>query len=116
MTDPFAAFIRRLPEPDSHVDMRAHIVPSDHALTMFYEIDHDLEVPEHSHGAQWGVVLRGEMELVIDGVARIYRAGDTYEVPDGAPHIARIRSGYAGVDVFADADRYTARGDSPHDG
>ena len=109
VSDFFPPFLRALPAPDSPVAMDAHIVPSEHALTMFYEIDHDLEVPEHAHGAQWGVVLAGEMELEIEGRASTYRAGDTYYVPDGARHIARIRAGYKGVDVFADAHRYEAQ-------
>jgi len=104
----FPPFIAALPAPVSPVPMTAHIVPSEHVLTMFYEIDRDLEVPEHAHGAQWGVVLAGEMDLIIDGASATYRAGDTYYVPDGARHIARIRAGYRGVDVFADAHRYEA--------
>jgi quercetin dioxygenase-like cupin family protein len=106
VSDFFPPFINALPVPDSPVAMAAHIVPSEHVLTMFYEIDDATEVPEHAHGAQWGVVLQGEMELVIEGVAATYRAGDTYYVPDGARHIARIGAGYKGVDVFADAHRY----------
>ena len=109
MSEFFPPFIRNLPRPDSPVSMDARIVPSEHALTMFYETDHDVEVPEHDHGAQWGVVLKGEMELIIDGVSRIYRSGDCYFVSDGAKHIARIKSGYKGVDVFADAKRYVPK-------
>jgi quercetin dioxygenase-like cupin family protein len=105
----FPPFITALPAPDSPVAMHAHIVPSGHVLTMFYEIDDDVEVPEHAHGAQWGVVLAGEMELVIDGVGRSYTRGDVYYVPDGAPHIARIAAGYKGIDVFADPARYAPR-------
>ncbi len=112
MSDFFPPFIRDLPAPDSPVRMQARIVPSDYVLPMFYEIDEDVEIPEHRHGAQWGVVLVGEMEMVIEGEARTYRAGDSYYVPPGALHIARIRAGYKGVDVFADADRYRVR----HDG
>lgn len=106
MAETFPAFIRALPAPDSPIAMRAHMVPSEHVLTMFYEIDEDTEVPEHAHGPQWGVVLEGEMEMVIDGQARTYRRGDTYTVPAGAVHVTRIRAGYRGIDVFADADRY----------
>ena len=29
------------------------------ALAMFYEIPDGVDLPEHSHGAQWGVVLEG---------------------------------------------------------
>lgn len=111
MSDFFPPFIRSLPAPDSPVVMDAHIVPSRHVLTMFYEIDAAVEVPEHAHGAQWGVVLAGEMEMVIDGVADRYRAGDTYYVPPGSPHLARLFAGCRGIDVFADSDRYTPRPD-----
>jgi quercetin dioxygenase-like cupin family protein len=103
----FPPFIRALPPPASLLHMDAHMVPSDHVVTMFYEVDDDMVVAEHAHGAQWGVILAGEMEMVISGESRIYRSGDTYYVPPGAPHLARIRAGYKGIDVFADADRYT---------
>ena len=68
--------------------MDARIVPSEHVLTMFYEVDEDVEVPEHRHGAQWGVVLAGSMDLEIDGVAATYGAGDDLLRPDGALHTA----------------------------
>jgi quercetin dioxygenase-like cupin family protein len=106
VTARFPEFIAALPAPQSPVDMSAHIVPSEHVLTMFFEITDDVEIPEHAHGAQWGVVLDGELELTIDGVSLTYRRGDSYFVPDGSPHTARIKGGYAGIDVFADAHRY----------
>ena len=108
MSDYFPPFIRALPVPDSPVRMDARIVPSEHVLTMFYEIADAVEVPAHHHGAQWGVVLAGAMELEIEGLTAIYLPGDSYYVPDGALHTARISAGYKGIDVFADADRYSA--------
>jgi quercetin dioxygenase-like cupin family protein len=110
MSHYFPPFIRALPPPAAMFDFEAHMVPSDHVVTMFFEVDHDLVVPEHVHGAQWGVVLQGEMEMVISGESSIYRTGDTYYVPPQAPHLARLRAGYKGIDVFADADRYVPRG------
>jgi quercetin dioxygenase-like cupin family protein len=106
MTAFFPPFIRALPAPDTPFAMDAHIVPSEHVMTMFYEVDHDMSVPEHAHGAQWGVVLTGEMDMTIGGETKTYRAGDTYYVPPNAPHITAIRAGYTGIDVFADANRY----------
>jgi len=108
----FPPFIRALPAPASMFEIDAHIVPSDRVVTMFYEAHDDIEVAQHAHGAQWGVVLVGEMEMVISGESRIYRAGDTYYVPPQAEHLARLRAGYKGIDVFADADRYVPREDS----
>ena len=111
MSEFFPPFIRDLPVPDSAVRMDARIVPSAHVLTMFYEIADAVEVPAHRHGAQWGVVLAGSMELEIEGEARAYRQGDTYFVPAAALHVARISAGYKGIDVFADANRYVPRRD-----
>ena len=37
-----------------------------------------VEVPEHAHGAQWGVVLEGWVEFTIGGETQTYRRGDTY--------------------------------------
>lgn len=105
----FPPFIEACPAPESPVPMRAHIVPSEHVLTMFYEIDEEVVVPEHRHGAQWGVVLAGSMDLTIDGTTTSYTSGDSYYVPADTPHIANIHAGYCGVDVFADAHRYEAR-------
>ena len=108
----FPDFIDALPVPDSPVLMKARIVPSEHVLTMFYSVPDDIEIPEHAHGAQWGVVLEGEMSMTIDGSEQVYRHGDTYYVPAGAVHLTRIKAGYRGIDVFADAHRYKARGDA----
>lgn len=105
-SDFFPDFIRACPAPDSPFAMRAHIVPSDHVLPMFYEIDDEVLIPEHVHGAQWGVVLDGVMEFTIGGETRKYSRGDTYYVPEGVPHVARIHAGYKGIDVFADNLRY----------
>ncbi len=103
---PFPAFIRTLPAPNTAPEITAHIARSEEVLTMFFETEEPVEVPEHAHGPQWGVVLRGQMEMTISGVKKTYKTGDTYFVPDGAPHIAQLHAGYAGIDVFADTDRF----------
>ena len=106
MSEGFPEFIRALPHPDSPVDMTAHIVPNELCLPMFYEIEGDTTIPEHKHGAQWGVVLEGSMDMTIGGETRTYEKGDTYYVPPGVLHVTAIRGPYRGIDVFADADRY----------
>ena len=108
----FPPFIRALPMVDSPLrSLRGWMLGNDQALTMFYEIPDGLDLPEHAHGAQWGVVLAGMIEFTIGGETRTYRVGDTYYVPDGVLHRAVIHPGFAGIDVFADADRYSARQD-----
>ena len=108
--EPFPEFIRALPIVDSPLaSLRGWMLQTGQALAMFYEIPDGVDVPEHAHGAQWGVVLEGTVEFTIDGVTKTYRKGDTYSVPDSAAHSAVISPGFVGIDVFADADRYRAR-------
>jgi quercetin dioxygenase-like cupin family protein len=108
--EPFAEFIRALPVVDSPLaSLRGWMLQTGQALAMFYEIPDGVEVPEHAHGAQWGVVLEGSVEFTIGGETALYRKGDTYFVPDSVAHSATIHPGFVGVDVFADADRYRAR-------
>jgi quercetin dioxygenase-like cupin family protein len=108
--EPFPQFIRSLPMVDSPLaSLRGWMLGTDQALTMFYEIPDGVEVPEHAHGAQWGVVLEGTVEFTIGGETRTYGPGEAYFVPAGVAHRALISPGYVGIDVFADADRYRAR-------
>jgi quercetin dioxygenase-like cupin family protein len=107
---PFAPFIRALPMVDSPLaSLRGWMLGNEGGLAMFYEIPDGVEVPEHAHGAQWGVVLEGSVEFTIGGETTTYRRGDTYYVGDGVAHSAVISPGFVGIDVFADADRYSAR-------
>ena len=73
---------------------------------IFMAFDHDVDVPEHSHEAQWGVVLDGQIEPTIGGQTRVLNKGDTYFIPKGVPHGARIHSGYKDLTLFNQKDRY----------
>jgi quercetin dioxygenase-like cupin family protein len=66
-------------------------------------------MPSHSHGAQWGVVLEGEIELVTGGVSHTFTRGDSYFIPEGVEHSARIRKGYADVTFFDEPDRFKVK-------
>lgn len=111
--EPFPEFIRALPTVDSPLaSLRGWLLQTGQALAMFYEIPDGVDLPDHAHGAQWGVVLAGSIEFTIGGKTRTYSRGDTYYVPDSVVHSAVIHPGYVGIDVFADADRYSAREDA----
>ncbi len=34
---------------------------------VFFEFNEDTEIPLHSHGAQWGIVVDGRIDLTIGG-------------------------------------------------
>ncbi len=82
----------------------------DHQV-VFFDIDlvPNGEIPPHSHGEQWGIVVEGEVELTIGGKTKRYRPGDTYRIPAGVVHSAKFLTHFRAIDVFADADRYNAR-------
>lgn len=83
----------------------------DHQI-VFFEIEPIGAVAPHSHGAQWGVVFEGEMDLTIGGESRTYRKGDRYYIPAGVVHAATFNSKTWVMDFFADNDRYKPLGKS----
>lgn len=110
---PFPDFIRafpgiNVPFPDDVV--QTAVVRSDAGLVAFFTFLKDMQLPVHSHGAQWGTVVEGEIEFTIGGETKIYRPGDSYSIPAGVEHGAMIKAGTRVIDVFAEADRYTIKG------
>jgi quercetin dioxygenase-like cupin family protein len=86
-----------------------YISQSDKHQILFMEFEQNVEVSEHCHEDQWGVVLEGRIDLTVDGVQRTYSKGEHYFIPEGAMHSARIYAGYADVTFFAASDRYKAK-------
>lgn len=109
---PYPDFINALPAidvpfPDDVVTTA--VVRSDAALVVFFTFHKAMTLPMHSHGAQWGTVVEGEIEFTIGGETRIYRPGDSYSIPAGVQHGATITAGTRVIDVFEEADRYAIR-------
>lgn len=109
---PFPDFIAALPGlelpfPEDVVQCSA--MRSEGGLVVFFTFLKEMELPTHSHGAQWGVVVEGEIAFTIGGETRTCRPGDSYDIPAGVPHGARIAAGTRVIDVFAEADRYALR-------
>ncbi len=80
----------------------------DHQI-VFFEIEAIGEVAAHKHGAQWGTVFKGEMDLTMGRLTRTYQKGDSYFVPDGVVHSAVFRQNTWLMDFFADKERYKAK-------
>jgi len=102
-------FITSLPEIDAPFPpskVKTHALPSDRGLAVFFEILEDMDLPPHSHKAQWGTVLDGQIELTIGGETRIYRPGDSYNIPTGVVHSGKIPAGTKVIDFFEEPDRY----------
>jgi quercetin dioxygenase-like cupin family protein len=87
----------------------AYLSQADAHQLLFMQFDRDVELPEHSHAAQWGVVLEGMIEMCINGVAKTYTRGDRYFIPAGVRHSVRIHAGYADITFFDQKDRYKSK-------
>lgn len=109
---PFPEFIKAFPGidvPFSEDVVQTAAVQSDAGLVAFFSFLKDMELPVHSHGAQWGTVVEGEIEFNIGGETKVYRAGDSYSIPAGVEHGALIKSGTRVIDVFEEANRYAIK-------
>jgi len=107
MTEIFPEPIRDLPEADIPLDgLKAYLSQADNHQILFMQFDEDVEIPEHSHESQWGVVLEGRIDLTIEGVEHTYTKGDRVFMPKGARHSGRIYAGYADISFFNETNRY----------
>jgi uncharacterized protein (TIGR02246 family) len=97
----------RLPFPEDAVT--THVLPSRQGLLVIFDIREGIELPPHRHGAQWGTVLSGWLDLTIAGETRRYAPGMCYSIPAGVEHAARLPAGAMVLDLFEEPDRYDLR-------
>jgi quercetin dioxygenase-like cupin family protein len=97
-----------VPFPEEVVQTR--VIRSDAGLVVFFTFLQDVTLPMHSHGAQWGTVVEGEITFTIGNDTKVYRPGDSYTIAPGVLHGAVIKAGTRAIDVFAEADRYALKG------
>jgi len=81
---------------------------SDHQI-IFMQFSEDVDLQEHSHEAQWGIVLKGKILMTIDGKTCMYQKGDRYYIPKGTKHSGKIFAGYADMTFFHQKDRYSVK-------
>lgn len=96
-----------LPLPDSTLSTNA--IRSEQGLGVFFTTHEDVTLPPHSHGAQWGTVLRGSVTLTMDGTSRTYGPGESYSIPAGTEHAAHVPAGSIVFDIFEEPDRYALK-------
>ena len=82
------------------------IAQGENSQTVFFKIAPVGEVTPHSHGAQYGIVIEGEIELTIGDETRTYTKGDSYYIPAGVVHHAKFKTFCRVMDYFAEPNRY----------
>ncbi len=74
MSETFPKPIRDLPEADIPLEgVKAYLSQSDTHQIIFMEFEKDVDLPEHSHAAQIGIVLEGRIDLTIAGKTKTYQ-------------------------------------------
>lgn len=102
--------ITNLPEADISLEgVYSHLFQCENQQFVFMSFEKDVEIAEHSHAAQWGVILDGEIELTIGNKNYKFKKGDTYFIPKNVKHSARIKGGYKDLTLFDQKDRYKAK-------
>ena len=101
--------ITRLPEADlpfPSTIVKTNVLQAEQGQLVFFQILKDIELPAHSHKAQWGTVLEGQVEMTIGGETRLYGPGGAYYIPDGVVHSGKAHAGAKIIDFFEDPNRY----------
>lgn len=108
----YPEIITRLPKADIHFKGIEGWISqaADHQM-VFMEIEPIGEVAPHTHRAQWGIVIEGELILTIAGETKTYRKGDHYYIPDGVVHSAVVNTKTWVLDFFDEKDRYRSKPD-----
>ena len=110
MSETFPKPIRDLPEADIPLEgVTAYLSQSDTHQIIFMEFEKDVDLPEHSHAAQMGIVLEGRIDLTIGGKTKTYTKGDRYFIEENMPHSGKIYAGYADFIFFNEPDRYSRK-------
>jgi quercetin dioxygenase-like cupin family protein len=105
----FPEIITQLPEailPFPPSIVKTSVLQSVNGQLVFFDVLQAVDLPPHSHKAQWGTVIQGQLELTIDGKTQTYEPGSSYFIPAGVVHSARIPAGTKIIDFFEEKDRY----------
>jgi len=106
----FPNIITDLPQAEIPIEgLKAYLVQGCEQQVVFMSFENHVEVPEHAHAAQWGVVLEGEIELTINDKKQVFKKGEMYFVPKDVRHSAKIIAGYRDITLFNQRDRYKAK-------
>ena len=63
------------------------VLSGEKMMVVFFHLEPGGAMSEHAHPhEQMGIVLEGEVEMVINGEKRIVRQGDAYHIPPGVLH------------------------------
>jgi len=103
--DLWPPIIEDLPEVDLAMEsLHGRMLVSGEFRILLMYAESEVVVPTHHHGAQWGMVLAGSMELTIGDDTQTYHRGDTHYIPPHVDHGAVLHAGWRGLYLFKSKD------------
>ena len=82
---------RDLPAYAAWPGASGRVLQTEGATMIQFDLDPKIVVETHKHAVeQFGVVVKGSLAMVIAGEQRILTPGDTYRIPPGTAHGARV--------------------------
>lgn len=109
-TEIFPIPVLNLPMADIPLEgVTAYLSQAEKHQILFMTFEADIILPEHSHEGQWGIVLDGRIDLIVDGTKQSYFRGDRYFIPKGIPHSGKIYAGYTDITFFDQSNRYSIK-------
>lgn len=101
LDESWRSLLEKLPEAELPIEgLRGRILKCGDYWVLFMEALQDVIVPEHHHGAQWGVVLCGRMDLTIANACNTYHKGEFHFIPENVDHQAVLYEGWHGLYIF----------------
>lgn len=100
--------IRTLPLYDGRFD--AYRLAAEGADVLFASYPPGTSIPPHCHDTDnYGVIIRGELILHMDGEVQRFGKGDWYHVPAGREHAAEFEQATDEIEFWFVADDTTGR-------
>lgn len=107
MKNDFPAFARKLPEAELSVPgLKGWLLQTEKGQFLFFESLTEVIIPPNLTADQSGVVISGQMDVMIGGNTTSYKNGDTYFIPRGTLYQARVSAGFKGIDYSGNRNRF----------
>jgi quercetin dioxygenase-like cupin family protein len=78
------------------------LVYGEKSLMTEFRLSKGADLPAHQHPhEQTGYLVSGRIDLTIDGIVHVVRPGDSWCIPGGVTHSAKVLEDAVAVEVFA---------------
>lgn len=81
---------------------RRTMATTDEAMLCEFFLERGAQIPEHNHmNDQVGYIIFGRLEMTVGNQTRIMLPGDSYAIPGGVKHSARVLADTLVLDAFS---------------